>query len=63
MGAFHSSSYPFPITYILLGTSILFAAVSTGLLAYFVYYLDMDHMKVPWEFIVVSLKHTTPNPI
>jgi hypothetical protein len=51
----HASPYPLPLTYIILGTSTVFSAVSTGLLAYFTYYLNMDSMSVPWEFIIVSL--------
>lgn len=49
-----ASSYPLPLTYIMLGVSVLFSAGSTGFLAYFTYYLNMDHMSVPWEFIIVS---------
>ena len=53
-----SLTYPFPLTYLILGTSVLCSSVSTGLLGYFVYYLNMDSMSVPWEFILVSSFHS-----
>lgn len=47
------SSYPTPWTYLVLSTSLIFSAVSTGLLGYFTYYLNLDSMSVPWEFLLL----------
>jgi hypothetical protein len=55
MRATAPSSYPLPLTYIVLAVSLLFSVISTALLSYFTYYLNMDSMSVPWEFIIVSL--------
>jgi hypothetical protein len=48
------SAYPFPVTYLILGTSVLFTTVVTGMASYFIYYLGVDDVSVPYEFIVVS---------
>jgi hypothetical protein len=48
------SAYPFPVTYLMQGTSVVFTAAVTGMASYFIYYLNMDDMAVPYEFIVVS---------
>jgi hypothetical protein len=62
LGATGASNYPLPLTYMVLGTSMLFSAISTGLLGYFTYYLNMDSMSVPWEFIIVSLPKILAGP-
>ena len=50
------SSYPFPLTYVVISATFIFTAVATANLGYFIYYLRMDSMSVPYEFIIV------PNP-
>jgi cytochrome b len=50
-----ASHYPFPLTPILGVLSFISASVVTGVLAYFIHYLRMDHMSAPNELIFVRL--------
>ncbi|ETN46674.1 uncharacterized protein HMPREF1541_00861 [Cyphellophora europaea CBS 101466] len=52
------SAYPFPLTYLVLSVSFVFSAIATGLLGYFIYYLNMDSMPVPFEFILLITTST-----
>ena len=47
------SPYPFPTTYILAVSSLISSLITFIILAYFSYYLRMDNMTVPVQFVFV----------
>lgn len=50
------SAYPFPVTYLILSTSVVFTAIVMGMASFFVYDLNMESMTPPYEFILVRNK-------
>jgi hypothetical protein len=54
------SPYPFPTTYLLAVSSLIASSITFVILVYFSYYLRMDNMAVPAQFIFVRRPFFTP---